>query len=135
MARTQSFLVLVLIDYAFARVAIRAKAGDRVVLDFGPRVYFWQRDRMNGIKEMMTRCQYGDTRAICQGFVRRDGKPATPPSYVLIDGDGKMILNPVVATDSGFYSAMVNGVTMQGLKRRNSRGRLLTHHLFLQVTE
>uniref|UniRef100_A0A0K0DBF7 Putative IQ calmodulin-binding motif domain protein n=1 Tax=Angiostrongylus cantonensis TaxID=6313 RepID=A0A0K0DBF7_ANGCA len=130
MGQDQGFLVLILIGYAFAAKTIKAKVGDRIVLDPGPGVFRWQRERINRMEEMMMRCEHGDKRAICQGFIKMNGEPATPPSYVLIDGGGRLIINPVVETDSGTYLAENEFLLING-----NEGYLSSKKFSLTVTE
>uniref|UniRef100_A0A0K0D1F5 Peptidase A1 domain-containing protein n=1 Tax=Angiostrongylus cantonensis TaxID=6313 RepID=A0A0K0D1F5_ANGCA len=146
----QSCLVLVLIGYSFAANAFyKAKVGDRVVLDLGPRVYTWQRVRSNETKEVMTRCLIVDTRAICHGFLKiqcecsaissnivfQDGQPAIPPSNAQIDEKGRLIINPVVVTDSGSYLGAENIPSIKFANFENFVARAFPLHVFLQVKE
>ncbi|KAE9415853.1 hypothetical protein Angca_000802 [Angiostrongylus cantonensis] len=130
----QNLFVLLLVSYAYASIVVyQAKVGDRVVLDLGRDVVTWKRVRNNGEEEHIKYCKTGETDPCCKEFITKDRKPATPPTKAHVDEEGKLIIDPFVATDVGLYSSpdqkpkeMTNGSVVSAV---------LNTHISLVVNE
>uniref|UniRef100_A0A0K0D018 Amidohydro_3 domain-containing protein n=1 Tax=Angiostrongylus cantonensis TaxID=6313 RepID=A0A0K0D018_ANGCA len=104
MLRIRGLLLFHFICYGIAlQIIYKARVGERVVLDHGPRVRTWKRMRSVVMEEMIKRCSRYERGAICHGFVDEDGLPAIPATTAYVDRNGYLIIDPFVATDVGMY--------------------------------
>ncbi|KAK5986885.1 hypothetical protein GCK32_011151 [Trichostrongylus colubriformis] len=81
-------ILLCFIGLSHSAVMIyQVKEGGQVILDLGPNVVTWGRQRNNG-NEYIKYCKAEDKKTWCKQFVGEDNKPALPESNALLKAAG-----------------------------------------------